>query len=186
MRISIKNIVICCIVVVILFSSCRKIEQLPVIPRIEFTSFSVFDTTDILGNHSKGGCLKFYFEDGDGNIGLEEPSSEESDTTNLFITLYEKTGDEFIMVTDPMNPLKPANYRIPYMENTGQNKIMTGTISLRFIYLYYNTDDSATIRYSFKIKDRDNQYSNLETTCEIPLSVNGNYTKNGSETDTDQ
>jgi hypothetical protein len=185
MKISIKNIVIYCILVLI-FSSCHKIEQLPVIPRIEFTSFSVFDTTDILGNLSKGGCLKFYFEDGDGNIGLEEPTSEETDTTNLFITLYEKIDDEFIMVTDPANPLKPADYRIPYMENTGQNKIMTGTISLRFIYLYYDTDDSTKIQYSFKIKDRDDQYSNLETTCEIPLSVNGNYTKGASEANTYQ
>ena len=185
MGVSIKNIVICCIMVLVFFS-CRKIEQLPVIPRIEFTSFSVFDTTDILGILSKRGDLKFYFEDGDGNMGLKEPASVESDTTNLFFTLYEIIGDEFILINDPMNPLKPANYRIPYMENTGQNKIMTGTISLRFIYLYYDTDDSATIRYSFRIKDRDNQYSNLETTCEIPLSINGNYTKNGSEADTDQ
>ena len=184
MHASIKNIVICCILTS-LFSSCHKIEQLPVIPRIEFISFSVFDTIDGLENKSKAGCLKFYFEDGDGNIGLYAPTSVETDTTNLFLTLYEKIDEEFIMVTDPGNPLKPSDYRIPYMENTGQNKNMTGTMSLSFIYLYYDIDDSAKVRYSFKLKDRDNQYSNTETTCEIPLSVNGTYINNESEANTD-
>ncbi len=184
MKSSNKNIVICFLVASVI-SSCHKIEQLPVVPRIEFTSFSVFDTTDILGNQSKGGCLNFYFEDGDGNIGLEAPTSGETDTTNMFITLYEKIEEEFVMVTDPANPLKPADYRIPYMEKTGQNKIMTGNISLRFVYLYYDPEDSTIVQYSFKIKDRDDQYSNMETTCEIPLSKNGIYTISESETNTD-
>jgi hypothetical protein len=33
--------------------ACRKIEQLPPEPRIEFRNFAVFDTTDILGNLCK-------------------------------------------------------------------------------------------------------------------------------------
>ena len=56
--------------VVLLLASCGKISTLPDVPKIEFTSFSVFDTVDILGNFAKGGRLKFYFEDGDGDIGL--------------------------------------------------------------------------------------------------------------------
>jgi len=51
--------------------SCREIEQLPPEPYIEFTSFEIFDTTDILGNVAKGGRLNFYFEDGDGDLGLQ-------------------------------------------------------------------------------------------------------------------
>ena len=36
--------------------------------------------------------------------------------------------------------LKPSNYRIPFMERTGQNKILKGTISITFLYLFYYPD----------------------------------------------
>ena len=79
-------------IIVLLISSaaCQKIETLPAIPRIEYRSFEIFDTTDILGNEAKGGRLKFYFEDGDGNMGLAEPEGIFRDTSNLFLTLYRK------------------------------------------------------------------------------------------------
>lgn len=70
----------------LLFSvSCRKIEKLPPEPSIKFTSFEVFDSTDILGNIDKGGRLKFYFEDGDGDLGLQAPQDNNTDSTNLFL-----------------------------------------------------------------------------------------------------
>jgi hypothetical protein len=81
----IKYLVIILIFILAL-GSCRKIEQLSPIPHIEFTSFTVFDTLDILGNSAKGGRLKFYFEDGDGDLGLEVPSGNQTDTTNMFFS----------------------------------------------------------------------------------------------------
>ncbi len=79
----------------IALASCHKIETLPDTPHIEFTSFAVFDTTDILGNECKGGRLNFYFEDGDGDLGLNAPDSEDSDTVNMFFNLYRKSGTIF-------------------------------------------------------------------------------------------
>jgi hypothetical protein len=154
--------------------SCRKIETLPDTPHIEFRSFAVFDTTDILGNNCKGGRLKFYFEDGDGDVGLDPPDNGSMDSVNLFFTLYRETGNIFSEVpeSDPMNP---SDYRIPYMERTGQNKILKGTISVTFLYLFYSVENTDTIKYEFYIKDRAPHVSDTATTCEIPLSVNGLY-----------
>jgi hypothetical protein len=161
------------LIVLIALASCRKIEQLPPIPHIEFTSFAVFDTTDILGNNAKAGRLKFSFTDGDGDLGLKAPSENQTDTTNMFFTLFRKTGG--IMVQAPDNdPLKPSSYRIPYMERLGQNKILKGTIYVTFLYLFYSSGD--TIRYDFYIKDRALNESNLASTSEIIISANGNYT----------
>jgi hypothetical protein len=154
--------------------SCHKIEQLSAVPHIEFKSFTIFDTLDILGNMSKAGRLKFYFEDGDGDLGLAEPTEGQADTTNLFFTLFRETGG--IMVAAPDNdPLKPSSYRIPYMSSEGQNKILKGTISVVFLYSLYSPTD--TIRYDFYIKDRALNESNVASTSEIVLSVNGTYTK---------
>jgi hypothetical protein len=154
--------------------SCQKIESLPDTPHIEFTSFAVFDTTDILGNECQGGRLNFYFEDGDGDLGLPPPGYGYEDTVNLFFTLYRKAGGLFSEVpeNDIMNP---SDYRIPYMERTGQNKILKGTISITFLYLFYSLEDSDTIKYEFYIEDRAQNISDTAITSEIPLSVNGLY-----------
>ncbi|MCU0461541.1 MAG: hypothetical protein MUF36_05940 [Bacteroidales bacterium] len=154
--------------------SCKKIESLPARPHIEFRSFAVFDTTDILANTCKGGRLNFYFEDGDGDLGLDPPVFENDDTVNLFFTLYRKTGSIFTEV--PENDLlNPSDYRIPYMERTGQNKILKGIISVTFLYLFYDPDDTDTLRYEFYIKDRGQHISDTASTSEIPLSDNGLY-----------
>lgn len=153
-------------------SSCHKIETLSPIPSIEFTNFTVFDTTDILDNHSKGGRLRFRFQDGDGDLGLAAPSGSQSDSTNLFFTLFRKVNG--VMVEAANNdPLAPSDYRIPYMFRVGQNKILKGTISITFLYLFYSPTD--TIRYDFYVRDRNFHKSNVASTSEIVLSDNKTY-----------
>lgn len=157
----------------VLIFSCRKIEKLPPEPFIEFTSFSVFDTTDILGNAAKAGKLKFYFEDGDGDLGLPLPADDLSfDTINLFFSLYRKVEGVMTPVAEN-DPLKPSGYRIPYMEREGQNKILKGTISITFLYLTYSPAD--ILRYDFYIKDRKGNESNTVSTPEIDISINDIY-----------
>ena len=159
-----------------MLGSCHKIIQLPDTPYIKFTSFAVFDTTDILGNDCKGGRLKFYFEDGNGDLGLNTAESGETDTTNLFLNLYKKKGGVMVASTDNSNVYLPyPSYRIPYMERLGVNKILKGTISLTFLYLYYSPGD--TIKYDFYIKDRALNVSNVASTVEIVTAVNKTYTK---------
>jgi hypothetical protein len=163
------------VVFAVIAFACGKIQSLPDIPRIEYTDFSVFDTIDILGNAAKGGRLRFKFEDGDGDLGLPTPAPDaetQDDSVNLFLTLYRMTDG--VMAPAPDNdPLKPANYRIPYMEVTGQNKILKGTISVTFFYLFYSDED--TIRYDFFVKDRAQNVSNTQSTVAIPLFFNGVY-----------
>ncbi|MDY0098605.1 MAG: hypothetical protein RBR81_05345 [Bacteroidales bacterium] len=154
-------------------TSCVKIKTLPPEPYIEYTSFEVFDTVDILGNIAKGGRLKFTFEDGNGDLGLNPPQEETvSDSVNLFLTLYRKTGGVMSLAPED-DPLRPLNYRIPYMERPGQNKILKGTIQVTFMYLIYFESD--TIKYDFFVKDRANNESNTESTSEIILFENGTY-----------
>jgi hypothetical protein len=156
----------------ILSVACRKIEQISPIPSIRFESFSIFDTTDILGNQLKGGKLEFYFEDGDGDIGIESPSGLGNDTTNLFLTLYRKTNGEMVPAEEG-DPLYPSSYRIPYMERLGQNKILSGTITVTFMYLFYSPTD--TVMYDFYIRDRAMHDSNVASTSEIIISENNIY-----------
>jgi len=171
-----KKLIILSIVTIflVLSQSCLDIETLPAEPRIEFRSFTVIDTTDILGNEAKAGKLKFYFEDGDGDVGNQVNETDPLQTSNLFPKLYRKI--EGVMVPATIDdPLHPTPYRIPYMSRLGQNKILKGEITVVLLYLFYEEGD--TIMYDFYIRDRALHESNTELTCEIPLSENGIYTK---------
>jgi hypothetical protein len=170
----INNYTVLILIILFPLGSCHKIETLSKIPAIKFNSFAVFDTLDPLGNQSKGGRLNFDFEDGDGDLGLQVPSEDQADSTNLFFTLYRKT-DGVMTPAPPDDPLTPSSYRIPYMVRLGQNKILKGNISVVFLYLFYSPTD--TISYDFYIRDRALHKSNVASTSEIVISVNNVYTK---------
>jgi hypothetical protein len=155
----------------VLFFSCRKIESYPVIPSIEFQSFNIRDTVDLLGNQGKVGELVFSFVDGDGDIGLPQPDSTSTDTTNynLFFTLYEKLDGEFLKV-DEDDLETPLNYRIPFIEMEGQNKTLKGEIQVDFFYFKIFLIKYDTIKYEFYLVDRALHKSNVEETDTIFLA----------------
>jgi len=158
--------------IIISSASCGKIEKLPPEPTIAFKSFVVVDTNTFLGL-TRAGRLNFYFEDGDGDLGLNKPTAGTStDTTNLFFSLLRKTGGTFVPVSDT-DPLKPSDYRIPYMDRQGQNKILRGNISITFYYFFFSPTD--TIKYEFYLKDRAGHISNSSSTSEIILNKKGIY-----------
>ncbi|MFO7756546.1 MAG: hypothetical protein R6V34_11240 [Bacteroidales bacterium] len=158
------------IILLPLFQGCEKIRQLPPEPAVEFRQFIMYDTVDMLGNPAKAGRLEFYFEDGDGDIGLEQPGEEQTDTTNLFFTLLKKENNAFTEV-DESDPNRPSAYRIPFIEREGQNRVLQGTVEITFLYFFYDIND--TIRYDFYIRDRAGHESNVASSCEIPFSLKG-------------
>lgn len=163
--------VILFLAVVLAIGSCTPVEKLPPEPMVEFRSFALFDTVDLLGNLSRAGRLAFYFEDGDGDVGLDDPTDPLFEpSSNLFMQLYRKNGDIFELA-DPSDPLYPSEYRIPYLEPGSQNKILKGTIEVTMIYFLYNGSD--TVYYDFWISDRGGNLSNTATTCVINLGETG-------------
>lgn len=161
-----RSLFIALVTVIIILGACVPIEKLPPEPTIEFRSFTVYDTVDLLGNDAKAGKLTFYFEDGDGDIGLDENAT----SSNLFLQLYRKTDGVFELA-GPGDPLYPSEYRIPFLDTGGQNKILKGTIDVTLIYFLYNPSD--TLYYDFWIRDRGGNDSNTATTCVIVLGDNG-------------
>jgi hypothetical protein len=157
--------------VFLLPEACKKIEHISNIPQIEYLSFQISDTTDILGNRDKCGKLNFSFQDGDGDIGVHDQSP---DTNDMNIILYRKINGIMTMVPEStIDPLKISSFRIPYMERTGQNKILKGKIEIFFLYLDYSPAD--TIQYDFNIEDRAGNISNTATTKEIVVAKNATY-----------
>jgi hypothetical protein len=165
-----RSFIILLFAVIIILGACVPVEKLSPKPMIEFRSFTLFDTVDILGNAAKAGKLTFYFEDGDGDLGLDDPTNEYETATNLFLQLYRKTDGVFELA-GPTDPLYPSEYRIPYLEPGGQNKILKGTIDVTLIYFLYNLTD--TLYYDFWVRDRGGNDSNTATTCVFVLGDSG-------------
>jgi hypothetical protein len=171
-----KYIPLIVFVTIISLASCIPFEKLPPEPKIEFRAFTLYDTVDILGNAAKAGKLTFYFEDGDGDLGWPEADTGTYTTnTNLFFQLYRRKNGVFELAP-PTDPLYPSEYRIPYMEVQGQNKILRGTIDVSMIYFFYDPTD--TLYYNFWVRDRAGNDSNTDSTCIFIMGVNSTCKKN--------
>lgn len=154
-------------IIIIMPLSCKKIVTLPPEPLISFTDFRMFDSTDILGNSHKAGVLEFYFEDGDGDVGLLQPfpGDPNPDTTNLTFHLFKKENGIFSVPDDTIG------YRVPYIPRIGQNKTLQGDIQITFLYIGF--DEIDTIKYEFFLEDRAGNISNISESCEIVFTGEG-------------
>ena len=160
------------IILTIILSQCRKIENYPDEPQISFVEVIVKDSFDVLQNKIKHVTLKFRLIDGDGDVGLDEqdtlgPFSRDSAYYyNLFIREYEKIGEEFVEVEDN---IFPRNYRIPNLTPEGQNKTLVANVSVEIEYGYSELTPLlfTEFKYYFKLVDRSFNYSNTDTSSLI-------------------
>lgn len=151
---------------------CSKIENYPEIPEVSFEEVLIKDSTDILGNPTKFVLLSFIVIDGNGDIGLREGDTIEAFHPsspyyyNLFIKELEKSGNEFIEVSDTKFP---RNYRIPYLTPEGQNKNLKATVEVSIEYSYNerNPLPFTVFKYEFYLVDRELQRSNTDTSTTI-------------------
>lgn len=146
----------------LLIVACRKEEKYPVVPAIEFVSL-------VANEDAENGTdvrLTFKFQDGDGDIGLNEDDTQAPfDTSsiyyyNCFISYFEKQNGDFVEVELPST----LNMRIPRLSNNTPESI-SGEITLD---LFANNPFSPydTIRYELYIVDRALNHSNTITTTE--------------------
>jgi len=153
---------------IVFLSSCIKKDEYPIIPYIEFDSFTKIDNN--MGYDDKG-ILAIDFTDGDGNVGLKtEETSPPYDTNsiyyyNFFITYYEKQNGEYIEVELPFT----NNARIPLLNSSGNDKPLKGKIEIE-LYINNYTSLFDTIRFDAFIVDRALNHSNTVTTPDIIIS----------------
>ena len=143
--------------------SCQKKQQYPLIPNIEFQSYSLLadargvDTTLI---------LIFSFTD-DGDIGLG-PGDTVSPYVgqykyDFFAAYYEVQYGKLTLVKTPTN----FNQRLPLVTINGSNKNIKGTIQVNLPINDYNTSKFDTIAFQVYIVDRALNKSNVVMSPDI-------------------
>jgi len=157
-----KKIICLATILCVLFCTCRKPIQYSVIPEIKFISFEKITQNE--------GILAFYFQDGDGDIGLNDydmyPPFDTSSIYyyNFFCDYYEKQNGFFIKIdsVETNIGIEPfiLNARFPRLSNLPEESI-NGEIFLKMVP-YRDETPYDTIKLKFHIVDRKLNHSNVE------------------------
>jgi hypothetical protein len=178
MKKTVQIIILSIVILAFTILACEPPKSYPSTPEISFKSVNISYAIDSLDNEVKRILLTFSVIDGDGDVGIFidnnyiYPGFEDLDSSDLFITLYEKINQEFVEVLLE----KPMNYRIPYLEPEGQDKSLKADIEVTIDYPLA-TLNYDTIKYSFYIYDREKHMSNIAESIEIPLDTIGTISK---------
>ncbi len=150
--------------ILLLFSSCHRTEPFSEVPYIEFVRLEKVDDGSGVDNQAN---LVVRFQDGDGDIGLDD-----ADTTgvfakdsfyyyNFFIDYYEKQNGVWELIELPT----PLHARIPRLSDNVPESIEGEITILTFINNYFSSYD--TIKLSCCLVDRELHLSNIIETPEI-------------------
>ena len=146
------------ILIVFMLWGCEKTEDYSEIPSIKFKDFN-FSVEQIGGFNNQVGFLTFDFVDGNGDIGFFENSDTSVDEEIHDVFLY-----EYLKVNGTFIPNDTINYLLPYFPEGVYRKYIKGEMEFK-IYYINRVDD--TIKYDFQIMDRQNHFSNIESTPEL-------------------
>jgi hypothetical protein len=159
--------------------SCRKFEEYPPQPYIEFRDFA------LMMNQQTGitdkGVLRIFYRDGDGDLGLEQgdtlPPFERSGDYhyNLIINYYEIQNGQRTLVplvtwnnTTQQYDTLTLNARMPLLLPRNQRKSIQGIIDYE-LFVYNPLSNYDTIQLTVQVIDRTLHLSNEVITPPIVL-----------------
>lgn len=152
------------------FNGCKKPDEFPLIPSIEFKS--IYSTKNSQGYDQKV-FVTVSFTDGDGNIGYYSVESGRNEpmfddpTSQYYNNFIVKT---LILQNGIWNSIDtPISARIPYLTPEGANKGLRGEILREFTVPIPLVQD--TLRYEIFIYDRALNKSNTISTSNIILNT---------------
>jgi len=154
-----KKIIAFATIIIVVLSACRVPEQYSDIPEIKLISFEKLNEEEAL--------LTFYFQDGEGDIGLSDSEIAPPYDYNFFCDYYEKQNGVFVKIDSVETPkgIEPYNFngRIPRLSSLPKesiNGIIYHTITPSFYNIFSPYND--TIQLKFFIVDRKLNKSNVE------------------------
>jgi len=153
-----KKIICFGIIVAVFFCGCRRPEEYSNIPEIKFISFEKYQAAD----STIGAILTFYYQDGDGDLGLDETDIYPPFNFgsiyhyNFFCDYYEKQNGIYVKIETPF----PFHARFPRLSNLSEESI-SGELYIKMPY-YFTDSHYDTTQIKFYIVDRKLNQSNTE------------------------
>ena len=145
-------------------AGCRREPKYSVVPHIEFVSLEKVDNGT---GHDSQAELTVYFQDGDGDIGLDESDKNPVFAVdspyyyNFFIDFYEKQQGEWVKIDLPT----PLHSRVPHLSDNVPESIEGKLTIVTYINNPFSPYD--TVRLTCWLVDRALHHSDTITTPEI-------------------
>lgn len=150
----------------IVFASCKKEKAFSDIPFLEYRGFEIFPDADTTANRPLL-LHKFYFTDGDGDVGDRESLGNDQclpENYDILYKYYRKINGQFIEEV-PLDTCKNFySNSFPDLTPTGTNKALEGIITNPFDFVIH-TD---SVKFEYTLIDRSGNKSN---TVVIPAQV---------------
>ncbi|MCR4879067.1 MAG: hypothetical protein K5901_07105 [Bacteroidales bacterium] len=145
-------------------AGCRRESKYSEVPHIEFVSLEKVDNGT---GHDSQAELTVYFQDGDGDIGLDESDKNPVFAVdspyyyNFFIDFYEKQQGEWVKIDLPT----PLHSRVPHLSDNVPESIEGKLTIVTYINNPFSPYD--TVRLTCWLVDRALHHSDTITTPEI-------------------
>lgn len=156
-----KRLLILIASIVFVAFSCNKYDDYSPIPEVEYGSMELLTNT-ISGDDYLNISIKFI--DGDGDICFYKQDT----VRNIVYTLYYLENDTFKLIDLAV----PYEWKIPYYEPEGRNKLMRGTVKSKFYIYEFDLMKYDTLKLDFYVFDRAYNKSNVGST---PLIIVNDY-----------
>ena len=152
-------------------SSCFKEPDFALSPVIEYENY----TSDIrldafLGATKDSVVVTLHFQDGDGDLGLDEESkaiAQKTDDFNFIVRSFRKVSGQF----EEYVPSFPYSGYFPQLKLDEKPGPIEGTLSYSFpSFIHAFTPKKDTVKFEIQIKDRAGNISNAVETDEIILN----------------
>lgn len=159
-----RNFVIVILVAILALTGCRREPKYSEVPHIEFVSLEKVDNGT---GHDSQAELTVYFQDGDGDIGLDESDKNPVFAVdspyyyNFFIDFYEKQQGEWVKIDLPT----PLHSRVPHLSDNVPESIEGKLTIVTYINNPFSPYD--TVRLTCWLVDRALHHSDTITTPEI-------------------
>ncbi len=178
-----RNIFIYSFIILVAVAGCRKTQEFPDEPVIEFKE--IRKNADASGKDTSV-SLVFSFTDGDGDLGFQRnetgPPFVGEFYYNVICNLQQKLNGQFVAVTYPsvdttitsngdtiyvpVNKPVQYNYRLPFLEPSSKNKAIKGQVAVDI-----NTFGlPPSSRFEFYIYDRALHKSNVAQSSEFTVN----------------
>ncbi len=150
--------------------SCFKEPEFSLTPSIEFDNY----TSDIrldafLGATKDSVVVTVRFQDGDGDLGLDEESKREAQKTddfNYLVRPFRKVNGTF----QSFVPGVPFSGYFPQLKLDEKPGPIEGTLGYTIEFIHAFTPKRDTVKFEIQIKDRAGNLSNTVETDEIILN----------------
>ncbi|NBA88204.1 hypothetical protein GVN16_20695 [Emticicia sp. CRIBPO] len=151
-------------------ASCYKEPNFALKPEIEYNSIKKDIRIDqFFGGYKDSVVVSVKFQDGDGDLGLNDAEIAEAIKVNNFnyvIKYHRRVNGKYVEYI----PLEPLSGFFPRLKNDGKDGPIEGVLSYTMQFLHAFTPKKDSVKFEISIKDRAGNISNSVETDMIILN----------------